>query len=309
MFLLSRYRVLVYLLAVLCAAAAFPQSPPAISVPPRPDLPKDATSYIRDIIKNEIDSDAKDHTLWRYRFHREDEKNNYDRDVVETREGQLARTLLIAGKPLTQDERRKDEERMQKLVNSEEERAKRTKREKEDTDKAVQMLKAIPDAFVFKYAGEEAGLIRLSFFPNPHYDAPTRELQVFKSLSGSMWVDPAARHLSKIQGQLFEDVTFGWGFLARLNKGGTFSVVQKNVGDGHWDVTELDVNMTGHAILFKNIVARQREIKTDYHRVADDLTITQAYQLLEKNDAGTLQGGSHSVANSRTQSQIAAKKK
>jgi hypothetical protein len=303
-----RYRLLVYLLASVCATAALSQSQPAISVPPRPDLPKDANEYVREIIKNELDSDAKDHTLWRYRFHREDEKNNYDRDVVETREGQLARTLLIAGKPLTDDERRKDEERIQKLVNSQEERAKRTKREKEDTDKAVQMLKAIPDAFIFKYAGVEMGVVRLSFFPNPHYDAPTRELQVFKSLSGSMWIDPAARHLTKIEGQLFEDVTFGWGFLARLNKGGTFSVLQKEVGDGHWDVTALDVNMTGHAILFKNIVARQHEIKSDYRRVPDNLTITQAYELLEKSDAVKLQGTGRSAANNGPQSQVSGQK-
>jgi hypothetical protein len=308
MFFVSGYRVLVHLLACLCAITAFSQSQPAVSVPPRPDLPGDANTYVREIIKNELDSDARDHTLWRYRFHREDEKNNYDRDVVETRDGQLARTLLIAGKPLTEDERRKDEERIQKLVNSEEERAKRTKREKEDTDKAVQMLKAIPDAFVIKYAGEEAGMIRLSFFPNPHYDAPTRELQVFKSLSGSMLIDPNARHLKKIEGQLFEDVTFGWGFLARLNKGGTFSVLQKDIGDGHWDVTELDVNMTGHAILFKNIVARQHEVKTDYRRVPDNLTMTQAYQLLEKSDAVTAESTTRSAANSRPQSQVSGQK-
>jgi hypothetical protein len=295
-------------MASLCAFAAFSQSPPAVSVPPRPDLPKDANSYVRDIIKNELDSDARDHTLWRYRFHREDEKNNYDRDVVETRDGQLARTLLIAGRPLTEEQRQKDEERMQKLVNSQDERAKRAKREKEDTEKAVQMLKAIPDAFIFKYAGEEQGLVRLTFFPNPHYDAPTRELQVFKSLAGSMWVDPIARHLTKIEGQLFEDVTFGWGFLARLNKGGTFKVIQKDVGDGHWDVTSLDVSMNGHAILFKTIVARQREIKSDYRRVPDNLSIAQAYTLLEKGDAFNAEGSTHSAASHQSQGQASGQK-
>ncbi len=308
MLLASRYRFFAFLLLVVCSAAPFANSQPSISVPPRADLPKDANAYVRDIIKNEIESDAKDHTLWRYRFHREDEKNNYDRDVVESRDGQLARTLLIAGRPLTEEQRRKDEERMQKLVNSEDERSKRAKREKEDTEKAVQMLKAIPDAFIFKYAGEEGGQIRLTFFPNPHYDAPNRELQVFKSLAGSMWVDPAARHLTKIEGQLFEDVTFGWGFLARLNKGGTFKVVQQDVGDGHWDVTSLDVNMNGHAILFKTIVARQREIKTDYRRVPDNLTIAQAYQLLEKTNTVAAENSGQSKTSSQPHSSASGQK-
>ena len=100
MLLASRYRFFIFLVLVVCSAAPLANSQPSISVPPRADLPKEANAYVRDIIKNEIDSDAKDHTLWRYRFHREDEKNNYDRDVVESRDGQLARTLLIAGRPL-----------------------------------------------------------------------------------------------------------------------------------------------------------------------------------------------------------------
>ena len=251
--------------------------------PQAPALPKDATQFVREVIRHELEAEARDHSHWRYRAHREDEKGNSDRDIIETKQGEMARTLLIYGRPLTAEERQKDEARMQKLLSDPEEQAKRTKREKEDSDKGHQMFKAIPDAFIFKYDGLENSLVRLAFFPNPNYDPPTRELRVFRALSGKMWIDPVQQHVFRIEGQLFQDVTFGWGLLARLNKGGTFVVNMREVGPGHWDMVSLDVNMSGHAILFKNIAVKEHQTQTEFRRVPDDLTLAQAYQILQKD--------------------------
>jgi hypothetical protein len=251
---------------------------------PPPPLPQDANKFIQEIVKHEIAADANDHSHWRYRIHREDEKGSQDRDVIDTKDGQIARTLLINGRPLTSEQRAMDEARMKKLVDDASERAKREKRAKDDEDKLVQMFKAIPDAFIFKYDGEENGQIRLTFFPNPHYDAPNRELQVFRALSGKMWIDRAAGRLARMDGSLFEDVTFGWGLLGRLNKGGTFSVVQSKIGGDHWDITSLDVKMSGHAVVFKTINVKQMQRLSDFRRMNDGLTIAQAYQMLERGD-------------------------
>jgi hypothetical protein len=186
---------------------------------------------------------------------------------------------------LTAEQRAADEARMKKLVEDPSERAKRDKRAKEDEDKGMQMFKAIPDAFIFKYEGAENGEVRLSFFPNPRYNAPTRELQVFRSLSGMIWIDRAALRMSRLDGSLFEDVTFGWGLLGRLNKGGTFSVRQSRVGDDHWEIVALDVKMAGHAVIFKTINVKQLQRMTEFHRISDSMTISEAYQLLEKNNS------------------------
>jgi hypothetical protein len=269
------------LLVVCLCIALHGQNTPDTS----PPLPKDANQFVKDAIKHQLEADAADHTHWRYHIHREDEKGSQDRDVIDTKDGQIARTLLINGKPLTPEQRSADELRMKKLVEDPEERAKRDKRAKEDEEKGIQMFKAIPDAFVFKYEGAENGQIRLSFFPNPRYNAPTRELQVFRSLSGMIWIDRAALRMSRLDGSLFEDVTFGWGLLGRLNKGGTFSVRQSRVGDDHWEIVALDVKMAGHAVIFKTINVRQMQRISGFHRVSDTLTISEAYQLLEKDDA------------------------
>jgi hypothetical protein len=262
-------------------------------------LPPNPMDYVRETLQRELDAQKNDHTHWRYRFHKEDEKGTQDRDVIDAKEGQIARTLLINGQPLTAEQRANDDARMRKLVEDPGERAKRAKREKDDEDKLTTMFKAIPDAFIFKYDGEENGQVRLNFSPNPHYDAPTRELQVFKSLAGKMWIDRAAGRMARMEGTLFEDVTFGWGLLGRLNKGGAFTVVQNNVGQGHWDVVSLDIAMTGHAVIFKSINVKQKQRVTDFHRVSDNLTIAQAYQLLvnpesamsAENQSGVIKAG------------------
>jgi hypothetical protein len=270
---------------------------PALSQSPAQDtlspLPQDATQYVRETIKYQMAADAADHTHWRYRIHREDDKGAQDRDVIDTKDGQIARTLLINGQPLTAEQRAADEARMKKLVEDAGERAKRDKRAKDDEEKGTQMLKAIPDAFIFKYEGAENGQVRLSFFPNPHYNAPTRELQVFRSLSGMMWIDRANRRLSRLDGTLFEDVTFGWGLLGRLSKGGTFSVTQSRVGDDHWEVVSLDVRMSGRAVIFKTINVKQKQRFTNFHRMSDNLTISEAYQLLEQGE-GPVSAGNQS---------------
>ncbi len=284
---MSFRRFLWHMAVIICSANlmfALQQSGAVGPESPLPPLPSDANQYLREVVRHELAADETDHTHWRYRIHREDDRGSQDRDVIDTKDGQLARTLLINGKPLTPDQRAADEARMKKLVEDPAERAKREKRAKDDSDKLTMMFKAIPDAFIFKYDGEENGQVRLSFFPNPHYDAPNRELQVFRALSGKMWVDRSAGRLTRMDGSLFEDVLFGWGLLGRLNKGGTFSVLQRHVGDNHWEIVGLDVRMSGHAVIFKNINVKQTQRLTEFRRVRDDLTIAQAYELLVKGD-------------------------
>jgi hypothetical protein len=314
--LLMHPRPFFQVLVLLCAMAAFAvaqnptpvqpgnvsgqqeQPPPLQALSP---LPQDATAYVRQAIQHELAEQDRDHTHWRYQLHREDEKNSYDRDVIETSDGNISRTLLWNGQPLTPELRDKDNERINKLLHDPGERAKHIKREKEDGEKARQMLNAVPDAFVFRYDGEEDGRVRLAFTPNPHYDAPNRELQVFRALSGKLWIDRATNRLAGIDGALFEDVTFGFGLLGRLNKGGTFKVLQRQVGPNHWEVVSLEVNMSGHAIVFKNINVRQRQKLTDFRRMPDSLTLPQAYQMLQSDPHSV------SAANAQADHRIAGK--
>lgn len=284
MFPKNRRSGLLCVVAALIATMGGTEHPSA-SLPP---LPSDPNQFVREMVQHELDAEDRDHSHWRYRLHKEDEAGAYDRDVIETKEGSLARTLLINGQPLNSDQRVKDDERMKKLVDDPDERARRDKRNKQDDQKYKELLKAIPDAFIFKYDGTEGDLTRLTFTPNPRYNPPTRELTVYHAMAGTLWIDRSALRLAMIEGRLIDDVRFGWGLLGHLDKGGTFKVVQKKVGEDHWDAVSLDLNMQGRAIIFKTLNIKQKQRLTDYRRMPDNLTISGAYDIL--------QGGNGSVA-------------
>jgi len=265
------------------ASASKPQEIPERPGEITPSLPQDANQYVRASIQHELIEEDRDHSHWRYSLHREDSKGSQDRDVIETPEGSLSRTLLKWGRPLNPQEHQEDEARMQKQVSDPDERAKHNKREKKDSEKARQMLRSIPEAFMFTYDGQEDGLVRLSFVPNAHFEPPNLELRIFRSVHGKLWIDRHSSRLARIEGELFEDVNFGFGLLGHLNKGGTFKVVRKDVGDGNWNIVSEEVNMTGRAAIFKTISEKQKQILTGYHRVPDSLTLTQAYEMLTKD--------------------------
>jgi hypothetical protein len=266
-----------YLLTAVLTALALEQR----ATPPEAALPRDPNQLVRDVVQHELDADAADHTHWRYRNHKESDGSAQDRDVIETKEGSLARTLLINGQPLTPDQRSKDDERMRQLVDDPSERAKRDHREKQDTEKANELLRAIPDAFIFRYDGTDGSLTRLVFTPNPHYSPPTHELMVYHAMAGKLWVDRSSLRLAMIEGQLTEEVRFAWGLLGHLDKGGTFKVVRKNVGDNHWDTVSLDVNMQGRIVLFKSLSVKEKQVLSDYRRMPDDITMARALEMLQ----------------------------
>jgi hypothetical protein len=250
-----------------------------VSPPAEKPLPADANQFIREVIQNELKAQENDHTHWMYTLHREDEKNIQDRQVIETPRGNLAKTLILNGRALTAEERASDDQRMRRLVDDPKEQARREQRERDDAEQAQQLLKAFPDAFIFKYDGNEGDLLRLAFSHNPRYSPPNRKLAVFHSLTGTMLIDRNAMRLARVEGRLFEDVNFFLG-LGHLDKGGTFMVVQKNVGEGHWEVVSMDVNMRGRAVFFKTVNVKQKQILSNFRRVRDDLTFAQAYDIL-----------------------------
>lgn len=284
-------------MAILAASASTQISSPEAT------LPSDPNQFVREMVQHELDAESRDHTHWRYRIHRETETGAQDREVIQTKDGSLARTLLINGQPLTPDQRSKDEERMRKLVDDPSERERRDHREKQDEEKAKELLKAIPDAFIFKYDGVDGELTRLTFSPNPRYSPPTRELMVYHAMVGKLWMDRAALRLAMIEGRLTEEVKFGWGLLGHLDKGGTFKVVQKNVGDNHWETVSLDVNMQGRVVLFKSLSVRTKEVLSDFRRMPDDLTIARAYEMLQEIRPSTSASGRNQVP-SATQSRL-----
>jgi hypothetical protein len=101
-------------------------------------------------------------------------------------------------------------------------------------------------------------------------------------MTGEMWVSTKEKRLISIDGRLTSDVKFGGGLLGHLEKGGQFVVKRAEIAPNDWELTELMVNMQGKALLFKNISVQQKEIHSDFERMPNDITISDAANLLLK---------------------------
>ena len=247
----------------------------------------DPQQLIREVVDHEVQTDNADHSHWRYKQIHTDPSKNVVRECVDTRQGTICKRVAEGGHALTPAEQKAEQHRIQNLLNNPAEQRKEQKARREDGDRALQMLKMLPDAFRYYYDGEEGNLIRLKFEPNPDFNPPNREARVFHSMSGFIWVDREHKRLIQLKGRLTRDVKFGGGLLGHLDSGGTFEVKREDVGGGHWDTILLDVNIHGKVLFFKTINAEQHEVTENFKRVPDDLTLAQGASLLQKLDADT----------------------
>jgi hypothetical protein len=233
---------------------------------------------------NEVNADAQDQSHWMLRLETQTSHGKEVYEVVETKFGNLERRLLVNGRPLTEKEKHEDDERLQKLVNDPAELQSSMKKENEDEDKSQKMLKMLPDALIFKFGRRQGDLVELHFTSNPKFHPPSHEAEVLQALEGSMWVNSKESRLVEISAHLNREVKFGGGVLGHLNRGGEFHVKQAEVAPGYWELTLLDVNMRGKALFFKTVSVQQHRRRSAFHKIADDLTLARAAELLQKPD-------------------------
>jgi hypothetical protein len=241
-----------------------------------------ANDLARRVITNELKFQD-DHTNWMYRLEKEQNGKKQVEEIIETKEGSLSRLLSINDRPLTAKQQAEEDQRVQELMTSRSAKRKLRRALDAETLQGRRLFKMLPDAFVFNYAGNDGNLVKLSFRPNPTFRPPSLEARVFHDMEGEMWVNSQQERLAAFDGRLMQDVKFGFGLLGQLDKGGHFEVRQAEVVPGHWDLTTMSVEMTGKALLFKSIGVQKREKRRDFRQVSDDLTLTQAAEILNRH--------------------------
>lgn len=271
----SMGRILGFVLVIsgLASAGAKPSQEPATTTYAPQEL-------VRRMVETELRAQDQDHSKWHFISRTEQGGKLVVTEKVQTSGGTLKRVVALNGKPLPPDERAKEDEQLDQYVHDRRLQEKKLRDEREDARKAREMFRMFPDAFLYTHAGEEQGLTKLHFTPNPNFDPPTREAMVFHAMSGMMWIDPKQMRFARMQAALTDDVKFGFGLLGYLKRGGTFLVEQKEVGPGHWEVTTLNLNLHGKAILLKSISVQQKEENSDFQRLEDGIDLAKGLAIL-----------------------------
>jgi len=199
-------------------------------------------------------------------------------------------------RPVTEAELAGEEAHLQGLLDQPEQLRHKQAQEKEVADRFVRILKALPDTYVYEYDGTETAtpdfgkagepLVRLKFRPNPNYTPPSHlSEQALGGTQGTMLIDAERHRIARIEGTVFKDVTFGWGFFGRLDKGGHFLIAQTDVGDGTWEITHMTLSFTGKILLFKSFNMVSDEVLSDFRRVPATMTFAQGVDLLKTEQA------------------------
>jgi len=255
----------------------------------------DPAELVRKAVQNEIKAANDDTARFLFRGTKTTPKGSTTRLYVETKEAIAGLVVAYNGKPLTPEQRHSEEARVERFINHPEELKKKRELERESDERTMRIVRALPDAFLFEYAGEEPGsagigraddpLVKLKFQPNPRYVPPTRVEEVLTGMQGYVLVDAVRYRLASIDGTLFKQVSFGWGILGHLDRGGRFMVQQQEVGDNLWEISSMSLRFTGKILLVKNLSIISTEIFSGFKQVPSDLTFAQALELLKKEES------------------------
>lgn len=156
--------------------------------------------------------------------------------------------------------------------------AKYRKRQKEREE----LVDAALDAFVFTWLGRETvggqTIAKFHLDPNPAYKPTSRTTSIFSHIRATVWLDESAAQLTRVDAEIFEDMAFGGGLLAKVYKGGRFILEQAEAAPGIWFPTLYDYNFDGRKFLF-TMAVHVRTTLTRYKRIgppAEALTLIRA---------------------------------
>ena len=274
------------LLLVICAGVALAQTQ-SPSVAP--------AELVRKTVQNEVKAATDDSARYMFRSRKETPRGTQTKLYVQTRDAMVGLLIALNDKPLTPEQRQAEESRVERLLKNPAELQHKRKQEKDDEERTTRIMKALPDAFLYQYDGNETGkqgvgapgdeLVRLRFRSNPNYNPPSRVEQVLAGMQGVLLIDAKRNRVAKIEGTLFRDIGFGWGILGHLDKGGHFLVEQTSVPGNGWEISHMNLNFTGKIMMFKRLTIKSDEVYSDFRPVPRNLTFAQGFALLKKQEA------------------------
>lgn len=260
---------------------------PAAQTPAQLDAAAPSGELVRRALANELNAaqNAAQHPM-RYVLRKSSPRLTTTKLVCETRDGAVARLVLVNDRPLNADDARKEKLRIDALLADPGKQHHRKQQEANDSGRALKVLRVLPEAFLYQYAGPGTGpfgaVERFSFKPNPAFNPPDLETGALRSMTGEIWVDPAQQRVVRLRGQLTEDIDIGWGLVGRVYKGGWIQIDQAPVAGNQWRIARFQMVMAGR-ILFRSRSFDTTEETFHFEPVSGSLNYVQALQMLQSS--------------------------
>ena len=250
----------------------------------------DNDGLVQRALANEVHAASDTQHPMRYRLRKSSPRLTTTKEICETADGAVARLVAVNDAPLAAADEEREQARLNQLLSDPGKQRHRKQSQDQDTARALKVLRSLPKAFVYEYAGPEQGsgaaVEKFNFKPNPRFDPPDLETQVLTQMAGEIWVDSTQERVVRLEGRLQQDVDFGWGILGRLYKGGTIRIVQADVGDHQWRIVHFDMKMSAR-VVFKTKSFDTAEDQSQFVTVPAGLKYQQAIAILRGSETKT----------------------
>ena len=189
------------------------------------------------------------------------------------------RLVAVDGKPVPpaelerQDRKHRDDvlrEQQRREHESDADRAKRTAREaKEHADREA-MYDEVLTAYDMKLVGRaqidgHPALIA-TLDPKPSYRPRTDAGEFMKKIHGKLWISETDYQIIRAEGEMIDDMTYGWGVVGRLYKGSHALFERRRVNGEVWLPARVVFTGSGRAALFRRFAIDTVTTFSDYRK-------------------------------------------
>ena len=246
--------------------------------------------WATDASLNELKALDYGHSYLRYRIHSRDAKGDQVRDVIQSKDGAVARLIMKEGRALTPEEDTAEHERLQAMLDSPAAFAKHVKGDATGKRMGSDLIKLMPDAMIFTYTpgqpqrasrtphADDAPEIVLDFKPNPDWTAPNMTADALTGLEGRAWIDPRTHYLTRMEVKVFRGVNFGFGVFAHIYPGGHLTFEQTRVNDQRWMFTRFTEHVNLRVLV--KTLKEDSDIEGSLFAPVPEMSYQQAVHLL-----------------------------
>ena len=228
---------------------------------------------IQQVVDTERAENKNDHSHWIYLEHSVKPKEQLLCWVATTPQGNVDRILVKDGRELVEPEQ---QTQIQKFVHDPHAQKKQMTENAHDYQQIDDILRLLPDGFIWTVLQTTPEETTLHFVPNPSFHPPTHEARVFAAATGELVADNHQHRIRSVHGTLIHDVTFGGGLLGRLKQGGSFAIEQQQVAPSLWQLTLIHIHLDGSALLFKSISFQEDDDRSRFTQQQANPTLDQA---------------------------------
>jgi hypothetical protein len=250
---------------------------------------------IRDLLRRAEEKDiANDKQQRDYTYIERQEQHHLDgHGAIKKVESRTSEILEIYGepierltakddKPLSSDEAKKEDEKIQKVIDkrkneSDGDRRKRLEKEDKQREEDRKFVLEVADAFNFHLIGSEVidghDSWVLEGEPRPGYEAKSREAKMLSKFKGRVWIDKTEEQWMKLDITAIDTISIGF-VLARIHKGSRILVEMTRVNDEVWLPKHVQVHLDARVALFKSYDEDVEQTYRDYKKFRTNSKIT-----------------------------------